>query len=150
MTERNPTSEGHAPRRYPAHLNGHVHRAEPAPLAEPLPQPPRVEQRVFRARYTTIAVGVWLSLSAFLFSHVDLTRTHTWIVGFLVVLAGLFTIRYPVARPLNTTLAVWLVATTLIFFPGSELTFWHNIGVGLVLFMLSVLPNRVRTVQIGR
>lgn len=96
----------------------------------------------------SIAAGLWLVASAFAWPHGDASRTNSWFVGLLIVAGGAWGLREPVGRLLNTLLASWLVFSTLAISPRSELTFWHNLALGVLVLVLSLLPSsssRART-----
>lgn len=90
----------------------------------------------------SIVAGTWLIVSAFAWPHADASRTNSWFVGLLVVAGGVWGLREPVGRLLNTLLASWLLFSTFAISPRSELTLWHNSLMALVLLVLSLLPSR--------
>ncbi len=89
----------------------------------------------------SIAAGAWLVASAFALPHNDPSRTNTWFVGLLIVAGGVWGLREPVGRLLNALLGAWLMLSTLVISSGLESTFWHNLGIGTIVLVLSLLPS---------
>ena len=89
----------------------------------------------------SILAGAWLVGSAFAWTHGDASRTNSWFVGLLIIAGAVWGLREPVGRLLNTLLASWLVFSTLAISPRSELTFWHNLVLAVVVLVLSLLPS---------
>jgi hypothetical protein len=90
----------------------------------------------------SIVAGAWLVASAFTLLHSAPSRTNTWFVGLLIIAGGVWGLREPVGRLLNALLGAWLVMSTLAISSRLELTFWHNVGIGVIVLVLSLLPNR--------
>ena len=94
------------------------------------------------ARYASLLLGIWLFSSAFLWRHVPASETNTWAVGIIIGSVSLAAIRAPAARLANTTVAVWLLLSTLLMFDSSPATAWNNALVAAAVFLLSLVPNR--------
>ena len=80
-----------------------------------------------RARYTNMALGLWLFVSAFAWPHTASTRLNTCMVGLFVAIAATMAAGVSVFRQLTSVLALWLLFTTLMVYPASPITFWSNI-----------------------
>jgi hypothetical protein len=93
-------------------------------------------------RVANIVLGIWLFLSAFLFSHSVAQMTNTWIVGVFIVIFALSSIYAPQARYLNTALAVWLFISAFALPSVSIGTVWNNVIVALLVFVFSLMPSR--------
>ena len=118
----------------------HADTSTPPPRGHP--ELPR--QQPFHPRYVSLVLGGWLLVSAFLLPHTELSQMNAWIVGALVVLASLFTFKFPVARPLNAALGLWLLASSALFYPRTDGTFFHNLIIAFTLIALSFMPTRAR------
>ncbi|MCI0571238.1 MAG: hypothetical protein L0Y66_10835 [Myxococcaceae bacterium] len=94
------------------------------------------------ARVVNLGLGVWLFLSAFLWPHTPASRTNTLMVGALAVTFGLWALRAPMARFLQTTLSLWLFFSTLALFPIGRTTLWNNLVVSVLMFVASLIPGR--------
>lgn len=132
-------------------VNGHA----PSPVPHEEQQPVQLHERVRRIeresahkpervwpRYASVAFGLWLFVSAFLWPHSDPSRANSWFVGVLIAAAGLWGLRDPAGRLLNTLVALWLLMSTLLIYPRGPLTFWNNLLVGVIVLGLSLVPTR--------
>ena len=75
-------------------------------------------------RLVNVALGAWLFTSAFLWPHTAAAFANTWMVGAMLTVADLSAYRSPsnrVAQMICGTLAVWLVLSTLVIAPRTEL-----------------------------
>lgn len=93
------------------------------------------------ARFLNVVVGAWLFVSAFIWTHSPAEFTNTWICGVLAVAFAVIAMTQPMARFLNTLLAVWLVIGTLAFHWVSAGTLWNNLISAAVMFVASLAPN---------
>ena len=93
------------------------------------------------ARFVNIVVGAWLFISAFIWQHSGSEFTNTWICGVLAVVFAVIAMAQPMARWLNTLLAIWLVIGTLAFHWVSSGTLWNNLICAAVIFIASLAPN---------
>lgn len=93
-------------------------------------------------RFATMALGVWLFISAFLWPHSAVQMTNTWVCGLLaVVFAGIAAYAAARARYLNTLLAVWLLLSSFALVAHSVGTVWNNAIVALAIFVTSLIPG---------
>ena len=108
-------------------------------------RPPRqLPQRVEhgpRARYTNMALGLWLFVSAFAWPHTASTRLNTCMVGLFVAIAATMAAGVSVFRQLTSVLALWLLFTTLMVYPASPITFWSNILTAVAVLVVSLIPS---------
>lgn len=117
-------------------------------MTRPIPEPNPLSRGQFAGprpipwpRFLNAALGAWLSLSAFLWFHADSSRTNTWVVGLLMVGAGLWAASAPAVRWFNTVLAVWLALTTLAMVEIRPGTFWNNLVMAIAAFAVSLIPS---------
>ena len=96
------------------------------------------------ARYLNVLLGIWLFISAFLWSHTPQQRTNTWIVGLLVVAFSLWALSYATARYLNTAAAIWLFFSTWALPTLHAGTVWNNLLVAIAVFIFSLIPAGTR------
>jgi hypothetical protein len=94
------------------------------------------------ARYANLILGVWLFVSAFLWSHSPPSRTNTWILGLIIAFLSLSAMRTLRARYANTAAATWLFFSTLAITHYSRATVWNNSIVAVLVFLFSLVPNR--------
>ena len=94
-----------------------------------------------RARYTNMALGLWLFVSAFAWPHTASTRINTCMVGLFVAIAATMAAGVSVFRQLTSVLAVWLLFTTLMVYPASPITFWSNILTAVAVLVVSLIPS---------
>lgn len=96
------------------------------------------------ARYANIALGVWLFISAFIWTHSASQHTNTWIVGVLSAVIAAVAIKVQEARYLNSVLAIWLFISVWALPTISSGTAWNNALVAIAMFALSLVPNVAR------
>ncbi|HEU4584074.1 MAG TPA: hypothetical protein VFS67_37710 [Polyangiaceae bacterium] len=102
---------------------------------------PEHSQHGPRARYTNMALGLWLFVSAFAWPHTTSTRLNTCMVGLFVTIAATMAAGVSVFRQLTSVLAVWLLFTTLMVYPASPITFWSNILTAVAVLVVSLIPS---------
>jgi hypothetical protein len=86
-------------------------------------------------------LGLWLFVSAFLWTHSQAQMTNTWIVGVLAILFSLVSMAVPWARYANTALAVWLFISAWALPTASPGTIWNNVLVAIAMFIVSLVPT---------
>ena len=94
------------------------------------------------ARLMTIALGIWLFISAFVWTHSSQQFANAWIVGLLLVGVGALAIRMERARYACTALAVWLFFSNWLLPTEYDATAWNNIIVSLAVFVASLAKER--------
>lgn len=92
------------------------------------------------ARGVSIALGIWLFISAFLWPHSQGQFTNTWIVGVLCVLFAVLSMWASGARYLNTILAIWLFVSAWAIPAIRVGTVWNNVLVSIALLIVSLIP----------
>ncbi len=90
------------------------------------------------ARWINLAVGAWLFISAFLWSHTSAQYTNSWLMGVVTVVIALSAVGAPGVRFLNTAAGVWLVISAFVLPTMSMATRWNNFIVGVVIGILSL------------
>jgi hypothetical protein len=91
------------------------------------------------ARLLSIIAGVWLFISAFVWTHTMAQRTNTWIMGIIIAAVAAMAMRAPQARFVNTIAAVWLFISAFVLPTISVGTVWNNIIVAIVVFAASMV-----------
>ena len=92
-------------------------------------------------RINGVIVGLWIFMSAFLWHHTPEEFALTWICGALAALFAAAAIVQPMARHLNTAVAVVLFVGTMVFRIESEATFWSNLVSAVALAFISQMPS---------
>jgi hypothetical protein len=88
-----------------------------------------------------ILLGIWLFISAFVWTHSQAQLTNTWILGVLCVVFALIAMRMQQVRYLNTALAVWLFISAFALPGSSRATVWNNALVAIAIFVVSLAPS---------
>ncbi|HWV39722.1 MAG TPA: SPW repeat protein [Vulgatibacter sp.] len=99
------------------------------------------------ARIANIVLGVWLFISAFLWSHTQSQLTNTWIVGLAIIAVALIALAAPPVRYVNTALAVWLFISVWALPSESAATQWNNAIVAILVFLFSLVPEGITTAR---
>jgi hypothetical protein len=92
-------------------------------------------------RYLNALAGAWLLVSIYLWPHAESARANTWTIGLMMALAALTAVHTPAVRWCNTALALWLGLSTLSMSNIAPATFYNNLLVALISFVLSLMPN---------
>lgn len=101
------------------------------------------------ARWVNIVAGVWLFISAFVWSHTPAQLGNTWSIGLLTVFFAAAATRSPQLRWANAALAVWLFGSVWAL-PTHSGTFWNNLIVSIVMFLAAITPSSGGTAQTTR
>jgi hypothetical protein len=91
------------------------------------------------ARLLNIVAGIWLFISAFVWTHTMAQRTNTWIMGIIIAAVAALAVRAPQLRFVNTVAAVWLFISAFVLPTVSVGTVWNNIIVAIVVFAASMV-----------
>ena len=94
------------------------------------------------ARLISIALGVWLFISAFVWPHTPQQFANAWIVGLLIVAFAALSLRFEAARYVCTLIAVWLFFSNWILPTELEATAWNNIIVSISVFVASLAASQ--------
>jgi hypothetical protein len=97
-----------------------------------------------------MALGIWLVISAFAWTHMMGERANTWVLGLLIVLASLGAMYAPRVRFLTTLFAIWLFIATLVIPHSQSETLWNNCIVAVLVFVLSLIPSSAAITTGGR
>lgn len=95
------------------------------------------------ARVVNIVLGIWLFLSAFMWSHSASQMTNTWVCGALVAIFAAIAFAVPVVRYVNTVLAIWVFISAFALPIVSRATVWNNALVAIAIFIFSLVPAGV-------
>jgi hypothetical protein len=98
-----------------------------------------VDRNALTARMVSLAAGVWLFISAFIWEHTSSQRTNSWIMGLIIAGVALLAMRMPQARTVNTIASVWLFISVFLLPRISTATAWSNAIVAIVVFAASMV-----------
>lgn len=94
------------------------------------------------ARGLSVASGIWLFASAFLWPHASPQFANAATCGLLVTVnAALALGPMPAARYANTVLGAWLVLSSFLLPNATPLTAWNHGLLGLVVILASAAPT---------
>lgn len=94
------------------------------------------------AKLISLALGMWLFASAFLWPHSDAQLANAWVCGALVMTLSVWGLLGAAwARVLNAAVALWLMGSTLVMPRLSTATLWNQVLVGAVLLFVASLPT---------
>jgi hypothetical protein len=102
------------------------------------------------ARYVNAGVGVWLFISAFLWSHTPSQYANTWIMGIVVFAVALVALGAAWFRVFNMAAGAWLVISAFVLPTISAATRWNNFIVGVVVVILSLVGASSNAVPVRR
>lgn len=90
------------------------------------------------ARLWTMVFGIWLFISAFLWTHSPPQFHNAWLVGLLS--AGLAAVHTRVGfeRFLNLMLATWLLLSAFLIPSVTAVTVWHNAAIAVAMLATSI------------
>lgn len=92
-------------------------------------------------RWVSILAGLWLFLTVFLWPHSGDSLANAWMVGVLIVGAGVAALYRPRLRFANTVLGLWLLVSTLWIEHVSTGTIWNHLTVAVVVIAASLVPS---------
>jgi hypothetical protein len=101
------------------------------------------------ARTLNIILGVWLFVSAFLWTHTPADRVSCWAVGLGVIAFAVIAMSIPTARWVNTALGAWLFISAFALPHVHVGTRWNEVIVALLVFFISIVPTEEGTRMIG-
>jgi hypothetical protein len=96
------------------------------------------------ARYSNSLLGLWLFISAFVWSHTPSSRINTCLVGLFIGVSAITATGWAVVRRLTMAIAFWLAFSTAVAYPARPATFWNNLIVALAVLVLSAIPHGPR------
>jgi SPW repeat-containing protein len=92
-------------------------------------------------RVLNVIIGIWLVISAFLWSHGHFQTNNTWICGVLCAVFAVAAGSRGWSRYLNTLLAIWLFISTWVVSDISPRSTLNNLAVSIAIFVLSIFPS---------
>ena len=92
------------------------------------------------ARVLNVLLGLWLVVSAFVWSHSPASKMASVILGILCVAFALMAFVWPVARYLNTVLSIVLYILGFSLAPNENATVWNAFFVASFMFIASLAP----------
>jgi hypothetical protein len=93
-------------------------------------------------RVLNIGLGLWVFVSAFLWPHSRAEQYNAWVVGIVVVTAGLAAVEGSVwARSINAACGAWLAASALFLSRAGSVTAWNNLAAGLCIAAVALSPT---------
>ena len=94
------------------------------------------------ARLLNLGLGLWLFLSAFLWSHSPQERYNAWIVGVAVVTVAVATVEGAAwGRYFNALCGLWLLVSAFILSSSGGRTFWNHLIVGALIGSVGSMPS---------
>jgi hypothetical protein len=100
-------------------------------------------------RPLAIIAGLWLVLSALLWPHTRPVLLNDLIVGGLIIIVGLISLKLHVLRFAHLALAVWLGVSVFVLPHTNRLTFGHDLIIALLVAIDSLVPGLARNVDTG-
>jgi hypothetical protein len=85
-----------------------------------------------------ILLGGWLVASTYIWSHGEISRMNTWVLGILIALIAAAALVRPEVHRLNAAVATWLIISTLWLTHITSATAWNNAIVGLLVIGYAV------------
>jgi hypothetical protein len=93
------------------------------------------------ARTLGLVLSLWLFFSAFAWPRTHASFANAWIVGLLAAAASLASMRVGPARFMATVLSAWLVVSAVVIGHRTPMSFWNDLGVGVLMLLLSLVPG---------
>ena len=87
-----------------------------------------------------LVLGVWLAISAFVWSHAGPAFANTLIVGVLIAVIAAMSFWRPAGSAVATIPAAWLLLTTLFIHHDNSVTPLHNALVGALVVFAATTP----------
>jgi hypothetical protein len=95
----------------------------------------------FSPRHVNVVVGIWLFVSANLWRHSVGQFNNTWLLGVIATVAAVAALSVDAVRYVNVALAIWLFASAWLLPVRDPLTFWNDLIIALVMFIVAVVPS---------
>jgi hypothetical protein len=108
-----------------------------------------ISRRYEHARVANLLLGLWLIASTYIWSHFELSRYNTRLVGALVASSALLALRKPFLRWANAVLGVWLLISIFLIRPVQPATWWNNLLVAIAVLGSALLSHRGPATIIG-
>jgi hypothetical protein len=95
-------------------------------------------------------LGVWLIVAAFVLPRPYDSRVNAFVVGALIAIAALTSVRQPLARHVVAALAAWLVLSAFALFFTGPAVLLHDLILAFAIFAIALAPAAVARRFIGR
>jgi hypothetical protein len=92
-------------------------------------------------RLASAVLGAWLAASAFALEQSFASRLNAFVVGVWIATVALWAAWSWPMRAANSVAAVWLGAATLATSDVHPTTFWNNLALAAIVFLLSLIPS---------
>jgi hypothetical protein len=92
-------------------------------------------------RVINLVLGIWLFLSAFIWTHTPAQFNNAWIVGLASALAAAIAMRADELRCVNLLLAIWLLISAWGLRTITPATFWNDVIVGIAMLLAAGTPG---------
>jgi hypothetical protein len=89
--------------------------------------------------YASSVLGLWLIVTAFLWPHSSGMTINTVLMGIIVIVSSLLSLRLPVLRYVTGAAGVWVAASLFAWPDYSPPTVWNNVLVGAAIALASLL-----------
>lgn len=93
------------------------------------------------ARTLGFVLSLWLFFSAFAWPRSSASFTNAWVVGLLAAVFSVAGMSKPRARFVDTALSAWLLASAFVLPHRSPVSFWNDVAVAVLMFLLSLVPG---------
>jgi hypothetical protein len=94
------------------------------------------------ARLLNIGLGLWLFLSAFLWTHSPAESYDALMVAIIVVTAAVAAIEGAAwGRYLNALCGLWLLLSAFVLSSPGSLTFWNHLVLGVLIGSVGLMPS---------
>jgi lysylphosphatidylglycerol synthetase-like protein (DUF2156 family) len=93
------------------------------------------------ARIFNVLIGTWLFVSSFAWPHTHGQHLAAMICGALTVLLSLGTTYFAGLRYFTAVIAVMLVVLTVASPHGWDRTSWHNVVIGVAIFIAALVDR---------
>src|SRR5690242_14523979 len=93
------------------------------------------------ARTLGIVLSLWLFFSAFAMPRSPESFANAWLVGLVAGVAAFAGFRSARARYVDTAVSVWLLAAAFLLPRRSDLAFWNDVVVAVLLLATSLVPG---------
>jgi hypothetical protein len=90
-------------------------------------------------RLVTVALGLWVLISSFMWRHASANFINMWVTGLVIVLSALLAIRAPRFRFVSAAAGVWLIGSLFAWPHYSSPAVWNNILVGAAVALTSII-----------
>jgi len=92
-----------------------------------------------KLRLITVALGLWVVITAFLRHRGGANFFNIWITGVVIIASSLLAIRLPGVRFVSAAAGVWLVASLFAWPNYSSPMIWSNAMVGAAVALVSLV-----------